>query len=174
MALKIDIYNRQRRIEVQVTRLSKVVERLAVGVFEELNRLPPRWLKRKHLRQFEQRGMLSLMLVSNAKIRQLNRQFRGKDYATDVVSFPLVVSEDGDVSIFPGDQTLELGEMIISLEKAEEQASEYGHSFEREFAFLFTHGLLHVLGFDHETKLEEKEMFGRQNKILLNAGFPRS
>jgi probable rRNA maturation factor len=114
------------------------------------------------------------VLVSNAKIRELNRQWRGKDYATDVLSFPLAVDETG---VFeraqPGEETWELGELIISMEKAAEQAAEYGHSFEREFAFLFVHGFLHVLGFDHITKAQEKEMFGRQSQILTAAGFSR-
>jgi probable rRNA maturation factor len=67
----------------------------------------------------------------------------------------------------------EMGELIISAEKAQEQAEEYGHSFEREMAFLFVHGCLHVLGFDHLTKAEEKEMFSRQKQILDSCGFKR-
>ena len=63
--------------------------------------------------------------------------------------------------------------MIISLERAREQAEEYGHSLERELSFLFVHGVLHILGFDHMTKAEEKEMFGRQRRILAAAGIKR-
>jgi probable rRNA maturation factor len=66
-----------------------------------------------------------------------------------------------------------LGELFISVEKAAKQAEEYGHSMRRELAFLFAHGLLHVLGFDHETGVGEKEMFGYQNKILELTGINR-
>jgi probable rRNA maturation factor len=118
-------------------------------------------------------GTLSLVLVSNKKIRQLNKQWREKDYATDVLSFPLAVDENLQILPAPPGESWELGEVVVSLEKTAEQAAEYGHSFEREFAFLYVHGLLHVLGFDHITKAQEKDMFGRQREILTGAGFSR-
>jgi probable rRNA maturation factor len=171
--MHVNIYNKQRRLAVDVSRLEEITGNLSAALFEELKLRPPKWLKRSDLRSFAERGEITLMLVSNPKIRKLNQEFRGKDSATDVLSFPLVVSESGEVLLFPGDETIELGELVISLEKAEEQAQEYGHSFEREFAFLFVHGVLHVLGFDHITKAQEQEMFSRQTKILVEAGFPR-
>ena len=111
-------------------------------------------------------------LVSNQKIRKLNEQWRGKDYATDVLSFPLIF-DGGSAQFMPqmADSEMELGEIIISVEKAVEQANEYGHSFERELAFLFVHGLLHIIGFDHETKEDEREMFSRQTEVLNCLGF---
>jgi probable rRNA maturation factor len=173
MPLSIDMSNRQRRLSPDMPRLNEMAQQLGQGVFAELKRNPPKWLKRATLAHLEKTATLSVVLVSNQKIRQLNREWRGKDYATDVLSFPLAVSEDGEVSVMPQEETLELGELVISLEKALEQASAYGHSFEREFAFLFVHGVLHVLGFDHITKEQERDMFGRQGKILDAAGFQR-
>ncbi len=71
------------------------------------------------------------------------------------------------------DYPFELGEVFISYEQAIKQAKEYNHSLERELAFLFVHGLLHILGFDHQKKSDEKEMFGRQKQILVKAGYAR-
>jgi probable rRNA maturation factor len=113
--------------------------------------------------------------VSNQKIQSLNKKWRQRNSATDVLSFSLLV-EDEDSLVFAlmiKDMPLDLGEIVISAPRARMQADQYGHSFDREMAFLFVHGFLHVLGFDHMTAREEKEMFGRQNEILLNAGFPR-
>jgi probable rRNA maturation factor len=173
MTLEINIYNKQRRLSIDMKALRDLTSRVAAALFAELDRNPPDWLTKSDLKQFVRKGTLSLTLVSNAKIRVMNRDHRGKDYATDVLSFPLIVSDDHEVSIFPGEETLELGDLVISVEKAIEQANEYGHNLERELAFLFAHGLLHVLGFDHVTKAQEKQMFSRQTKILKDAGFTR-
>lgn len=103
---------------------------------------------------------VAVTFVDNNQIQQLNRQFRDKDKATDVLSFPL---EEEDA----------LGDIIISIPKAKEQAEQYGHSFEREMGFLAVHGFLHLLGYDHETEEEEKAMFGRQERILQEYGLTR-
>jgi probable rRNA maturation factor len=127
----------------------------------------PPHLTLSSIRQLAKRGEMSVTLVSNKQIHSLNRQWRQKDAATDVLSFPLTLSAP------PAGLPWELGEVIISAEKAVEQASSLGHSFERELSFLFVHGCLHVLGFDHELPEDEKEMFGRQNEILEAAGISR-
>lgn len=99
----------------------------------------------------------------------MNATYRNKDAPTDVLSFPLEEGEE-EFSSFAGladGQPLLLGDIIISMERAEEQAQSYGHSLERESAFLFIHGLLHLLGYDHEnSQAEEKEMFALQEDIL--------
>jgi probable rRNA maturation factor len=174
MAVSIAILNRQRRISVELPVLRQTTERLSQYLFENLRNRGVERLTKRDLDDMQKHGALSLVLVSNKKIRALNKQWRGKDYATDVLSFPLAADETG---VFeraqPGEETWEIGELVISMEKAAEQAAEFGHTNEREFAFLFVHGFLHLLGFDHITKAQEKEMFGRQAQILTTAGFPR-
>ena len=175
MPLAVTILNKQRRISVALPHLQAIVEPLAACAMAELELSAPGWLPGAVLAECEARGSLSVVLVSNRRIREINREWRGQDSVTDVLSFPLVVQDDHsvEISLCSGDEALELGELIISLEKAAQQAEEYGHKFEREFAFLFVHGLLHVLGFDHLTKAQERDMFGRQALILERAGFPR-
>ena len=110
---------------------------------------------------FQRPCEVSVTFTDNEKIRELNAQYRSIDRATDVLSFPLF-DED-----FEDEEELALGDVVLSLEKAEEQAKEYGHSFEREVAFLVVHSVLHLLGYDHETsKEDEKEMFFRQEEIM--------
>jgi probable rRNA maturation factor len=174
VALSISILNRQRRISVDMAQLESMTEVLSKSVLKNLAQQKLKRLPMRDLDDMSRRGSLSLVLVSDRKIRELNRQWRGKDYATDVLSFPLAVDERG---VFEraeqSEETWEIGELIISMEKAAEQAAQYGHSNERELAFLFVHGFLHILGFDHITKAQEKEMFARQSEILVAAGFPR-
>ena len=121
---------------------------------------------------------VSVTLTDNEGIHELNRDFRGIDRPTDVLSFPLF---DGDLS--ESDLTDEngekrkvpLGDIVVSMEKALEQATEYDHSLERELAFLCVHSVLHLLGYDHERgEEEEKDMFRRQDEILSAAGFVRN
>lgn len=101
---------------------------------------------------------VGLTYVSKEEIRDLNRDYRDIDKVTDVLSFPLI--ED-----FSSDETL-LGDVVISYEVAQEQAKEYGHSLEREIMFLFTHSILHLLGYDHIEDDERLIMEQRQREIL--------
>jgi len=122
---------------------------------------------------FEKPCEVSVSIVDNEEIRQINKQFRGIDRATDVLSFPLLTfEEDETLDLNEKDEVL-LGDIIISLERAREQADEYGHSLKREVAFLTAHSMLHLLGYDHMEEDEEKEMFSKQREILINAGIPR-
>ncbi|GAV22054.1 rRNA maturation RNase YbeY [Carboxydothermus pertinax] len=107
-------------------------------------------------------GVVSVALVDNNYIQSLNRDYRQKDTPTDVLSFPLADDED-DV----------LGDVVISLEKALEQAKEYGHSFLREVSFLTVHGVLHLLGHDHYTEEETRIMREKEEKILKALGLER-
>ncbi len=126
---------------------------------------------------------VNLLLVDAKEIRSLNKEHRGIDSVTDVLSFPLIEFEspgdfsgisDGDPGLIdPENGELILGDIVICPERAKEQALEYGHSERRELAFLIAHSMLHLLGFDHETKEEEEEMCGFQEKILNNLGISR-
>ena len=104
---------------------------------------------------------LSLILVGPRTIRTINRDYRGIDSETDVISFASLDSES-----FDQEERIELGDIFINRKRVLSQAEEYGHSVEREFLFLYVHGLLHLLGYDHQTKKQEAEMFGLQKKIL--------
>ena len=110
---------------------------------------------------------VSVSFVDNGEIRELNKKFRGIDKATDVLSFPLFDYE-GESEEPPIDEMLGmLGDIVLSLEQAAVQATEYGHSFEREVAFLTVHSMLHLLGYDHETGDEdEADMRRRQSAIM--------
>lgn len=120
---------------------------------------------------------LSITIVNNQKIQDINRNYRSIDQVTDVISFALEDDDEEDLPIFfeEGEDPFPrlLGDIIISFNQAKEQAEEYGHSFERELAFLVVHGFLHLNGYDHQTDVEEKEMFSLQEKILKEHGFER-
>lgn len=110
-----------------------------------------------------QQAELSVAIVRNEEIQQLNKEYRNKDLPTDVLSFPL---EDEFPMVEDEDFPQLLGDIIISIEKVKEQADAYGHSFERELAFLAVHGFLHLVGYTHDDEAEEKVMFGKQEAIL--------
>ncbi len=115
---------------------------------------------------------VSVMIVDNKQIHQLNKEYRQVDRPTDVLSFPLWDPEE-DWVIVEDEETVPLGDIVISYAKAREQAEEFGHSLKRELGFLVVHGFLHLLGYDHETPEQEREMFGRQEEILHFAGLTR-
>ena len=115
---------------------------------------------------------VSVTLVDNEGIRELNREHRDIDRETDVLSFPL--GDDDGYEVDPDNDAIMLGDIVISLEKAAQQAEEYGHSYRREVAFLITHSLFHLLGYDHvNSEDEEKIMFGKQEKVLDKLGITR-
>ena len=111
---------------------------------------------------------VNIILVDNVKIREINREYRGVDRETDVISFAL---NDFEVT-FPWERE-ELGDIYISVEKALEQSREYGHSFDRELVYLAVHGLLHLLGYDHLEEAEKKEMRQEEEKIMAEVGLLR-
>ena len=108
---------------------------------------------------------LEVDLVDDDEIQRINKEYRQIDRPTDVISFAFLDRVNGEISI-KNASTVFLGEIVISVDKAEKQAHDYAHSLEREMAFLFVHGLLHLLGYDHNTKENEKIMFGIQDRIL--------
>ena len=116
---------------------------------------------------------LSVTFVDNARIQEINKEYRNKDAATDVISFAMEEMGEDEMKIIGGDIPRVLGDIIISIERTREQASEYGHSFERELGFLALHGFLHLLGYDHMTEHDEKVMFTKQKEILDEYGLSR-
>ena len=124
--------------------------------------------------EFDENCEISVSIVDNEEIRQINKQFRNIDRATDVLSFPMLTFEEGEEAEVNENDEIILGDIIISLERAREQAEEYGHSIERELAFLSVHSVLHLLGYDHEKSLdEEKTMFKKQEDVLVSIGLKR-
>ncbi|HLQ39528.1 MAG TPA: rRNA maturation RNase YbeY [Tetragenococcus sp.] len=121
---------------------------------------------------------MSVTFMDNQKIQSINRDYRGKDAPTDVISFALEDAGKDEMPILLDDEMLndlprELGDLMISTERAYEQAVEYGHSYDRELGFLALHGFLHINGYDHMTKEDEQLMFGLQKEILNAYGLKR-
>lgn len=120
---------------------------------------------------------MSVTFMDNAAIQVINRDYRDKDQPTDVISFALEEETEEELPIIFDDEMpampRNLGDIMISVERAKEQASEYGHSYDRELGFLALHGFLHINGYDHMTPEDEKEMFGLQKEILVAYGLKR-
>ncbi|WP_391116099.1 rRNA maturation RNase YbeY [Psychrobacillus sp. L3] len=116
---------------------------------------------------------VSVTFVTNDAIQEINRTYRKKDVPTDVISFAMEEMGDGEIEIKDADIPTLLGDIVISVERANEQAESYAHTFERELCFLAVHGFLHLLGYDHGTNEEEKVMFGLQETILQAFGLKR-
>lgn len=120
---------------------------------------------------------ISITLVDNETIRDINNEQRGIDKATDVLSFPML--EFDDDGIFDGEYDMDgelvlLGDIVISMERARKQAEEYGHSLLREVAFLTAHSMLHLLGYDHiDDKEGEEIMCEKQERVLTSLGITR-
>ena len=129
-------------------------------------------------------GEISLTFVDDKRIHELNKEYRGYDKPTDVLSFAIQemgedeleivyeIDEESDGDEF-NNEVEPLGDIIISVETAIAQAEEYGHSIERELGFLFVHGFLHLIGYDHQDEAAEQEMFAKQEQILSKAGLTR-
>lgn len=113
-------------------------------------------------------GDISVLVTDDVGIWAMNRDFRNVDRPTDVLSFPCA---EGDALYAPPDGFL--GDIAISIDRAKAQASEYGHSFERELSFLTVHGCLHILGYDHINDDDRQKMFAIQDKILNDMGITR-
>ncbi|NMA64950.1 MAG: rRNA maturation RNase YbeY [Clostridiaceae bacterium] len=161
--MKVTIYNNQKARKIETKTLNNIKE--AVKLCAKLEAFP-------YVCE------VYITLTDNEAIQQYNKDYRQIDKPTDVLSFPLIQYNNREPQVMPGDidpetNRLSLGDIIISVEKAEEQAQNYGHSFEREIVFLAVHGMLHLLGYDHMDEEEEKIMFGKQKAVLDEIGLKR-
>lgn len=117
----------------------------------------------------DERTEISVTFVEAEEIRELNRDYRDNDKVTDVLSFP----QFDDLNDIPDFGEICLGDVVICKERAEEQAEEFGHSFEREIIYLFTHSILHLLGYDHMEEDEKQEMRAREEEVMAHLGIGR-
>lgn len=158
MAHKVYISNRQTAVKVP-SGIRLLIRRACNAVLQ--------------MEHFPETAEVSVTFVDNEEIAQLNTQYRGKAQPTDVLSFPLGVDGQYDRNNETG--ALMLGDVIISMEKAQEQAGLYGHSLQREVAFLTVHSMLHLLGYDHEKGgMEATRMREKEERTLLQLGLPRT
>ena len=140
---------------------------------DDLGKIKQLLIYAAQVEQVEEGCEVSVTFVSNDKIQLINREYRHKDQPTDVISFAMEELGEGEMALMGLDMPRILGDIIISIPKAEEQAIEYGHSFIRELGFLIVHGFLHLLGYDHQTEEQEQMMFSRQKEILDEFGLNR-
>ena len=149
--MTVMITNEQDKIEIPADWEVKINEVAAICLREE---------------QIPEEAEVDLLFVDNDAIREMNREYRDKDSATDVLSFPMY---EADEEIDDEEEIL-FGDIVISLERAEEQRQEYGHSLEREVMYLLVHGLLHLAGYDHMEEEDKKEMRAQEEKLLAVIG----
>ncbi len=156
-AIKVVIVNHQKTVKIP-TGIRLLIRRCCHAVLNNEN--------------FQGNAEVSVSFVDNAEIRLLNKKFRNKDIETDVLSFPL--GENGVWDKNPKTGALMLGDIVISVEKAFEQAELYGHSLQREIGFLTVHSMLHLLGYDHENGgLELVHMREKEEAALADLGLSR-
>ena len=154
---------------------------LTIDVMDETNRVTDEQQKlvqdlleyTANHEQVKEGSEVSVTFVDNNRIQEINKEYRQKDAATDVISFAMEEMGEGEVEIIGSDEPALLGDIIISIDRMEEQAKEYGHSNDRELGFLAVHGFLHLLGYDHMNEEDEKVMFTRQRELLDSYGLTR-
>jgi probable rRNA maturation factor len=190
MKLKLEVTNDQQALEISDALVDKLEQLLQLaGELEDVSA-----------------GDVALSLVDDETIHALNKEYRGIDSPTDVLSFSMLEASPDELEILYGDEDDDddeldeersdnendseddqdddedeeeddfpepLGDIIISIPTAIAQSQEYGHSIEREIGFLFVHGFLHLLGYDHQDEAAEKQMFAKQEQVLLKAGLTR-
>lgn len=155
--VKVIITNRQKDVTIP-TGLRMLVRRCCTAVLQ--------------MEEFQGPAEVSVSFVNNAQIKELNAQYRDKDIETDVLSF--VMSENGKYDIDPQTGAQILGDVVISMEKAVEQAELYGHTLQREVGYLTCHSVLHLLGYDHEDNLERIRMREKEEAVMDMLGLPAS
>ena len=155
--IKVIITNKQKDVKIP-TGLRMLIRRCCNAVLK--------------MEKFEGSVEVSVTLVNNKQIRELNSIYRNIDRVTDVLSFPM--GENGKYDTDPTNGAKILGDIVISMETAIEQADRFGHSLQREVGYLTAHSMLHLLGYDHErSEEEEREMFGKQDIVLEAMGLTR-
>lgn len=149
--------------------------RLVIRVDRDFQgRIDKRWLRRLVKESLGAHGVeaqaeLSLLITDDATVRELNKTYRGKDKTTDVLSFALEADRRGDAAagfVMPPGEVVHLGEVIVSYPKAAEQAAERQHPVEDELALLVVHGVLHLLGYDHDKPTRQREMRSLEQRVL--------
>lgn len=156
-AIKVTIVNHQNAVKIP-TGIRLLIRRCCHAVLSNEG--------------FKGSAEVSVNFVDNQEIRTLNAKFRDKDIETDVLSFPL--GENGQWDINPQNGAYQLGDIVISIEKAVEQAESYGHSLQREIGFLTVHSMLHLLGYDHENGgMELVRMREKEEEALSSLGLSR-
>ena len=154
--IKVIIDNKQNKVKIP-TGLRMLVRRCCNAVLR--------------LEEFSGSAEVSVTFVDNEQIRQLNKQYRDKDVPTDVLSFPM--GENGVYDVDPATGAQILGDVVLSVEKAVEQAQRYGHSLQREVGYLVAHSVLHLLGYDHEQGgLERVHMREKEELVMSQLGLP--
>lgn len=161
MQVIIDIENEQNKIELTPEREQLIESVIRAALAHE---------------GFEHDCFVSVTLTDNENIRIINNEQRGIDNATDVLSFPVLEFENGEIVENVGDyyeDKLILGDIVLSMERAEEQRIEFGHSFEREMGYLICHSVLHLLGYDHENDDEREVMRSKEEETLETLSLTR-
>jgi probable rRNA maturation factor len=155
--IKVIITNKQKTVKIP-TGIRMLVRRCCNAVLK--------------LEKFEGPAEISVTFTDNAGIRELNRQYRDKDIDTDVLSFPMGENGVYDIDMETGAKIL--GDVVISMEKARDQAERFGHSFQREVGYLTAHSVLHLLGSDHIDNLEKVRMRETEELVMEQLGLPAS
>ena len=156
------------KIKVVITNKQKAVK-IPTGIRMLVRRCCNAVLK---LENFEGPAEISVTFTDNAGIRELNKQYRDKDIDTDVLSFPMGENGVYDIDMETGAKIL--GDVVISMEKARDQAERFGHSFQREVGYLPAHSVLHLLGYDHVDNLEKVRMREKEELVMEQLGLPAS
>ena len=149
--MTVVITNEQDKIEIPADWEAKINEVAAICLREE---------------EIPAEAEVDLLFVDNEAIREMNRDYRDIDRATDVLSFPMYEADEA----IDDEEEILFGDIVISLERAQEQAEEYGHSLEREVMYLLVHGLLHLSGYDHMEEEEKRVMRAQEEKLLAVIG----
>lgn len=155
--LRVIITNKQKDVEIP-TGIRMLVRRCCHAVLI--------------LENFDGYAEISVTFVNNKQIKELNNHYRNKDVETDVLSFPM--GENGNYDVDRDTGAKILGDVVISLEKAAEQAERFGHSLQREVGYLTAHSVLHLLGYDHIDNLERVRMREKEEYVMEQLGLPAS
>lgn len=168
--MKIDILNKQRSLCLNLSWFKHWFNSLTAETLKNMSNKYPSHYPNSVLFRYENKLTTELVLVSNTQIQKINKSFRGKNMPTDVISFKHWDENDPLINIL---DNIVFGEIFLSVNQASTQSKNYGHSIEREFAFLFVHGLLHLFDFDHEEEEQKQQMFSLQEIILQSIGMTR-
>ena len=152
--MTVIITNEQDKVEISADWAEQINEVAAICLREE---------------EIPERAEVDLLFVDNEAIREMNKEYRDKDSATDVLSFPMYEADEA----IDDEEEILFGDIVISLERAQEQAMEYGHSLKREVMYLLVHGLLHLAGYDHMSEEDKKQMREKEEKLLAEIGAVR-